>query len=171
MSNSSSNGMNILRELPSEFDESAREGMRTKARRTKPEHESMGGMSDEWLANELRMLSRHDLWHEAFCTAARDRIMRLSMQLAEARGVIDKLKSSRVETSGDIRYWTGFIDASKVLEASGPEQVWRMAKSYATSIDLEVRRAVEPTADPVKRHPRDCDCTSCHYSKKYPPPR
>lgn len=89
---------NGLRELPPEFDDSAREAMRTKARRTKPDHESMGGMSDEWLANELRMLSRHDLWHEPFCTAARDRIMRLSIQLAEARGIIDALKSRSDET-------------------------------------------------------------------------
>lgn len=88
----------FLRELPPEFDASAQEAMRTKARRVKPDHESMGGMSDEWLANELRMLSRHDLWHEAFCTAARDRIMRLSMQLAEARGVIDALKGQPSET-------------------------------------------------------------------------
>lgn len=87
----------LLRELPPEFDDTAKEAMRHKARGRQPDHESMGGMSDEWIANELRMLSRHDLWHEPFCVAARDRIMRLSMQLAEARGIIAVLKARASE--------------------------------------------------------------------------
>lgn len=94
--NLSLNGMSVLRELPPEFDESAREAMRTKARRTRPEQESMGRMSDEWLANELRMLSRHDLWHEPFCTAARDRIMRLSLE-------VERLKTELAQARGESR--------------------------------------------------------------------
>lgn len=27
---------------------------------------------------------------------------------------------------------------------------------------------VETTEPPIQRHSRDCDCTSCHYSKKFP---
>jgi hypothetical protein len=84
--------MSLLRELPPEMDAFQQEAMRDKARRNGTDG-PFSERTDEWLANELRMLSRHDLYHEAFCSAARDRIMRLSMQVAELRGVVDVLKS------------------------------------------------------------------------------
>lgn len=44
---------------------------------------------------------------------------------------------------GDLRYWTGFIDAAKFLEMDGPDPVWRMAESYKASIDLHHQRNAE----------------------------
>ena len=88
----------VLRELPPDMDEGQQEAMRAKARKNGT-YGPFGDRTDEWLANELRMLSRHDLYHEAFCTAARDRIMRLSIQVAELRGVVDALKSRAVPSA------------------------------------------------------------------------
>lgn len=61
--------------------------MRTKQRVSMAANaEPYGHMTDEWIANRVYMLNRHDLEHAAIIQAARDRIMRLSIQLAEARG-------------------------------------------------------------------------------------
>jgi hypothetical protein len=45
--------------------------------------EAYGHMSDEWVADRVRMLSRLDLDHEAILCAARDRIMRLTLKVRE----------------------------------------------------------------------------------------
>lgn len=83
----------LLRTLPPDFDDFAMEAMRTKALcLIKSGNETLGDKSDEWIASEIRMLMRGDLWHEAICIAARDRIMRLSLQVAELRGVVSALK-------------------------------------------------------------------------------
>lgn len=72
----------ILPDLPPEFDEAGKYAMREKALRQAPEHDAFGHMSDEWVANRVRMLTRNELWHEPICQAARDRIMRLSLKVA-----------------------------------------------------------------------------------------
>lgn len=43
----------------------------------------MGDRSDIEVAGLVRMLMRHDIMHEAVCTAGRDRIMYLSQRVAE----------------------------------------------------------------------------------------
>lgn len=78
----------IVRELPQEFSEDAKRAMREKAARQLPQHDAFTEMSDEWLANEIRGLMRNDLWHEAFCGAGRDRIMRLSMKVTRLEGYL-----------------------------------------------------------------------------------
>ena len=45
-------------------------------------------LTDLQMAFKVRMLMRNDLEHEATCCAARDRIMYLSQQLAEATNEI-----------------------------------------------------------------------------------
>lgn len=89
----------MLRELPPEMDASQQEAMRFKARKNGTEG-PFADRTDEWLANELRMLSRRDLYHEAFCQAARDRIMKLSMQVAELRGILDVYKGRSQSDAG-----------------------------------------------------------------------
>ncbi len=91
----------MLRELPPDMDASQQEAMRLKARRNGTEG-PFADRTDEWLANELRMLDRNDLYHEAFCQAARDRIMKLSMQVAELRGVLDVYKTRSQSDAGAI---------------------------------------------------------------------
>lgn len=81
----------MLRELPPDMDASQQKAMRDKARRNGTDG-AFADRTDEWLANELRMLDRNDLYHEAFCTAARDRIMKLSMQLAKVKPIADAAK-------------------------------------------------------------------------------
>jgi hypothetical protein len=72
-----------------EFDDFAREAMRDKARpNIANKTEAYGHMSDEWVANRVRMLHRSDLEFEPICSAGRDRIMRLSMEVAELRGIL-----------------------------------------------------------------------------------
>jgi len=66
-----------------EFDEAGKSHMRDKAARVPIEHQAYGHMSDEWVANRVRMLRNRDVDHEAICCAARDRIMRLSLRVAE----------------------------------------------------------------------------------------
>jgi len=69
-----------------ELDEAGKNQMREKAMRSLGAGtESFGDMSDEWVADRVRMLSRSDLDHETICCAARDRIMRLSIQLRNLR--------------------------------------------------------------------------------------
>lgn len=72
-----------LAELPPELDEAGKHAMREKA--ASKAIQCFGHMSDEWIADRVRMLVRTDLWHEAICTAGRDRIMRLSLEVAELR--------------------------------------------------------------------------------------
>lgn len=67
-----------------ELDEVARAALRAKAvRNGGPDREACGHMSDEWVADRVRMLSSHDIDHEAICCAARDRIMRLVLKVLE----------------------------------------------------------------------------------------
>lgn len=82
--------------LPPEFDESGKAAMRTKARRKLPE--AFGEMSDEWIADRVRMLMRDDIYHEAICTAGRDRIMRLSLQVTDLRQALKDLVRGHVNT-------------------------------------------------------------------------
>jgi hypothetical protein len=92
----------ILPDLPSEFDEAGKYAMREKARRQKPEHDAFGHMSDEWVADRVRMLVRRDLWHEAICCASRDRIMRLSLEVERLRAEVGRareLQAAATETT------------------------------------------------------------------------
>lgn len=72
----------MLRELPPELFHNEKEAIRQKARRPAPPG-PFAHLSDEWVANEVRMLMRDDLYHEAICMAARDRIMRLSLRVEQ----------------------------------------------------------------------------------------
>lgn len=64
-----------------ELDEAGRSAMREKAQRNGgPDKDVYGHMSDEWVADRVRMLMRGDIDHEAICQAARDRIMRLVLR-------------------------------------------------------------------------------------------
>lgn len=67
--------------LPPEFDEASKSAMREKAAAIPVDHQAFGNMSDEWIADRVRMLMRQDIWHEAICAAGRDRIMRLSLEV------------------------------------------------------------------------------------------
>lgn len=65
-----------------ELDEAGKAHMREKAQRSGgPDFEAYGHMSDEWVADRVRMLTRNDIDHEAICCASRDRIMRLTLKL------------------------------------------------------------------------------------------
>jgi hypothetical protein len=65
-----------------ELDEAGKAHMIEKAARSGgPKMEAHGTMSDEWVADRVRMLSQNDIDHEAICCAARDRIMRLTLQV------------------------------------------------------------------------------------------
>lgn len=74
-----------LADLPPELDEAGKNEMREKAASVPGRIHCFGHMSDEWIANRVRMLQRSELWHEAICTAGRDRIMKLSLEVAELR--------------------------------------------------------------------------------------
>jgi hypothetical protein len=65
--------------------------LREKHRRNSPttDEEAHGSKSDEWVANAVRMLMRNDIDHEAICVAARDRIMRLSLQVESLQSLHD----------------------------------------------------------------------------------
>jgi len=76
--------------LPPELDEAGKSAMRTKAAAVPVEHHAFGTMSDEWVANRVRMLMRQDIWHEAICCASRDRIMRLSLEVERLREVFEE---------------------------------------------------------------------------------
>jgi len=78
-------------QLPPEFDEAGKDNMREKARARNSE--SFGHMSDEWVADRVRMLMRNDMYHEAICTAGRDRIMRLSLQVAQLKEELKTLRA------------------------------------------------------------------------------
>jgi hypothetical protein len=80
--------------LPAELDEALRYAMREKAAATRPQHHAFGHMSDEWVADRVSLLSRNDLFHEMIVRAARDRIMRLSLAIAECEKVIIQLGQS-----------------------------------------------------------------------------
>lgn len=67
--------------LPPELDEAGKYAMRAKAAAVPVDHHAFGHMSDEWIADRVRMLMRQDMWHEAICSAGRDRIMRLSLEV------------------------------------------------------------------------------------------
>lgn len=71
-----------LRELPPELSDGEKEAVREKALRPCGEG-PLAHMSDEWLACQVRMLMRDYLYHEAICVASRDRIMALSVRVAE----------------------------------------------------------------------------------------
>lgn len=71
-----------------EFDEAGKSQMREKAKRAAGV-ETYGHMSDEWVADRVRMLMRSDLDHEAMCCAARDRIMRLALRITELEALIE----------------------------------------------------------------------------------
>lgn len=85
-----------LSQLPPEFDEAGKHQMREKARRGLPE--AFADMSDEWVADRVRMLLRNDIWHEAICTAGRDRIMRLSLEVERLRA--GRQNSLRINDNG-----------------------------------------------------------------------
>jgi hypothetical protein len=68
-----------------ELSEEGRANLRERARATSSIVEAHGDKSDEWVANAVRMLGRHDLDHEAICSAARDRIMRLSLEVEKLK--------------------------------------------------------------------------------------
>lgn len=70
-----------LAQIPPEFDEAGKYAMREKAAATNPALHAFGHMSDEWVADRVRMLMRGDLWHEVICSAGRDRIMKLSLEI------------------------------------------------------------------------------------------
>lgn len=74
-----------------EFDEAGKAHMRDKAARVPIELQAYGHMSDEWVADRVRMLRHRDLDHEAICCAARDRIMRLSLRVAKLEAVIREI--------------------------------------------------------------------------------
>lgn len=75
--------MGIAIPVRPEISDTGRKELREKHRRNSPTHdrETYGMMSDEWVANNVRMLMRNDLDHEAIVVAARDRIMRLSLEV------------------------------------------------------------------------------------------
>lgn len=77
--------------LPPEFDEGGKNAMRAKAAAVPVEHQAFGDMSDEWVADRVRMLMRDDIWHEPICQAGRDRIMRLSLEVSRLRADLDLL--------------------------------------------------------------------------------
>jgi N-acyl-D-aspartate/D-glutamate deacylase len=121
---------NLLRELPPELDAFQCEAMRAKARKHNADTEAFGHMSDEWIANELRGLMRNDLYHEAFCTAGRDRVMRLSMQLAEARGVIQALKD-RAKTETTTPRWVDLAtELARYFNSHKPAELTRSSDLY-----------------------------------------
>jgi len=74
--------------LPPELDEAGKNAMRTKAASVPVGLQAFGQMSDEWVADRVRMLMRQDIWHEAICGAGRDRIMRLSLKVAQLEGYL-----------------------------------------------------------------------------------
>lgn len=95
-----------------EFDEAGKTHMRDKAARVPVECQAFGHMSDEWVADRVRMLRHRDLDHEAICCAARDRIMRLSLRMAELSASVHacnlslksyEAKASARETAGDAK--------------------------------------------------------------------
>lgn len=85
-----------------EFDNAGKISMREKAARSQgPNYEAHGTMSDEWVADRVRMLSSGDIDHEAICCAARDRIMRLVLRVAALEG-------GYLDAIVDIGSWAGY---------------------------------------------------------------
>lgn len=80
-----------------EFDEAGKIHMRDKAARVPVECQAFGHMSDEWVADRVRMLRHRDLDHEAICCAARDRIMRLSLRVADLSASVEQLQEATDE--------------------------------------------------------------------------
>lgn len=78
-----------------EISDEGRAALREKHRRNSPTHdkEIHGTMSDEWVANAVRMLMRNDLDHEAIVVAARDRIMRLSLEVERLNALLVNRKA------------------------------------------------------------------------------
>lgn len=83
-----------MRDIPPELEAEAREGLRANARKSEG-IAAFGHMSDEWVANEVRMLTRHDLWHEPICCAARDRIMNLSLEAERLRNQLAEFRHNQ----------------------------------------------------------------------------
>lgn len=65
-----------------------------------------GDKSDDWVAGNVRMLSRDSLDHEAICVAARDRIKRLSVRAIELELENDSLKQTLARLSDEPRECT-----------------------------------------------------------------
>jgi hypothetical protein len=95
-----------LSQLPPEFDEAGKHQMREKARRGLPE--AFAEMSDEWIADRVRMLLRNDIWHEAICTAGRDRIMRLSLEVERLRAALCEIASAD-PSPGQLEKWCNWV--------------------------------------------------------------
>lgn len=111
--------MNVCGAAP-ELDAAGKSQMRGKAQRAIDSgHESFGDMSDEWVADRVRMLSRNDLDHEAICCASRDRIMRLSLEVERLHALIhsphtdDFLESVRTEAAFQREHWKAEHDGGK----------------------------------------------------------
>jgi hypothetical protein len=68
-----------------EMSGDARRRMRTKHASKTPEYDAYAHMSDEWIADTVFMLDRNDLGYAAVTQAARDRIMRLSLEIEALR--------------------------------------------------------------------------------------
>lgn len=106
-----------------ELDEAGKAQMRVKARHAiNVGAESFGDMSDEWIADRVRMLTRMDLDHEAICVASRDRVMRLSLRLRAVRKFL-KGQWERIPAvphaqpgSYDRGYQNGIADVLRGLE-------------------------------------------------------
>lgn len=78
-----------------ELDEAGKAALRDKAQGyIDTDSEAHSRMSDEWVADRVRMLMRMDIDHEGICCAARDRIMRLSLQAAALKREQDKYRQA-----------------------------------------------------------------------------
>lgn len=103
-----------------EFPETGKKILRAKARRAiEGGHEAYGHMSDEWVADRVRMLMRNDLEHEAICVASRDRIMRLSLEIERLNALIntphthDFLEAVKLEMPHQRERWGTEHDGGK----------------------------------------------------------
>lgn len=81
----------LMPERP-EMPEDARMRMRAKFAARDPAVGPYAHMPDEWVANNVYMLQRVDLDFPAIVEAARDRIMHLSLELAELKHRIQGLE-------------------------------------------------------------------------------
>ena len=68
-----------------EMSSDARQRMRVKHASKPSDLDVYAHMSDEWIADTVFMLDRNDLGHAAVTQAARDRIMRLSLEIEALR--------------------------------------------------------------------------------------
>lgn len=87
--------------LPPELDEAGKAAMRLKAASTPAARGAFANMSDEWVADRVRMLMRRDIWHEAICCAGRDRIMNLSLEVERLKTQLEAQLKWRRDNDND----------------------------------------------------------------------